>query len=95
MELVFLYHKELLSKERIRTLQELILSFERSPGPEVIKHFSCSTQQRIKFILLIEVKIPIMVGILTYISMINTIFERLKARVGILVFMSSCNFMLR
>ena len=41
------------------------------PGPEVIKLFSCSTQRRLKFILLINVKMPTMVGILTFISRIN------------------------
>ena len=50
------------------------------PGPEVIKLFSCSTQLSTKFILLINVKMPTIVGILTLISMINTISERLKAR---------------
>ena len=46
-----------------------------SPGPEVIKLFSYSTQLSTKFILLINV-----VGILTFISMINTLSEILKAR---------------
>ena len=49
-------------------------------GPEVIKLFSCSTQLSIKFILLINVKMPTIVGILTFISMINTTSEGLKAR---------------
>ena len=53
---------------------------ERKPGPEVIKLFSCSTQLRMKFILLINVKMPTIVGILTFISMINTTYESLKAR---------------
>ena len=48
-------------------------------GPEVIKCFPCSTQLSTKFILLIKVKMPTIVGILTFISMINTT-ERLKAR---------------
>ena len=48
--------------------------------PEVIKLFPCSTQQSTKFILLINVKMPTMVGILTFISMINTTSERLKSR---------------
>ena len=52
----------------------------RKSGPEVIKPFSCSTQLSTKFILLINVKMPTIVGILTFISMINTISERLKAR---------------
>ena len=52
-----------------------------------------STQLSTKFILLINVKMPTIVGILTFISMINTTCERLKARtflfVVFLVFMSS------
>ena len=60
-------------------------------GPEVIKLFSCLTQMSIKLILLINVKMPTIVGILTFISMINTTSERLEARLffSILVFMSS------
>ena len=50
------------------------------PGPKVIKLFSYSTQLSTKFILLINVKMPTIVGILTFISMINTTSERLKAR---------------
>ena len=57
------------------------------------KTFSCSTQLSTKFILLINVKMPTIVGILTFISIINTTSERLKARnfllFGILAFMSS------
>ena len=34
-------------------------------------HFSCSAQMRLKFILLINVKMPTIVGILTFISRIN------------------------
>ena len=44
------------------------------PGPEVIKLFSCSSQLRLKFILLINVKMPTIVGILTFISRINCRF---------------------
>ena len=40
-------------------------------GPEVIKCFSFSTQLSMKFILLINVKMPTIVGILTFISRIN------------------------
>ena len=43
--------------------------------PEVIKLFSSSTQLSMKFILLINVKMPTIVAILTFISMINTAFE--------------------
>ena len=47
-------------------------------GPEVIKLFHAELST--KFILLINVKMPTTVGILTFISMINTTSERLKAR---------------
>ena len=46
---------------------------------EVIKRFSFSTKMSTKFILLINVKMPAIVGILTSICMINTTSERLKA----------------
>ena len=48
--------------------------------PEVIKLFSCSTQLSKKIIMLIHVKMPIIVGILTFISMINTTLNSLKAK---------------
>ena len=50
------------------------------PGPEVIKLFLCSTQLSLEFILLINVKMPTIVGNLTFISMINTTAGRLKPR---------------
>ena len=63
------------------------------PSPEVIKLFSCSTQLNTKFILLINVKMPTIVGILTFISMIKQHLRGLKQFtslfVGIPVFMSS------
>ena len=59
---------------------ELLSDAQERPGPEVIKLFSCSTQLSTKFILLINVKMPTIVGILTFISKINTTSERLKAR---------------
>ena len=40
----------------------------------------CSTELSTKFILLINVKMPIVVGILTFVSMTNTTPESLKAR---------------
>ena len=49
------------------------------PGLEVINLFSCSTQLSTKFILLIKVKMPTIVGILTFISMINTKSQKFKA----------------
>ena len=42
-------------------------------GPKVIKLFACSTQLNMKFFLLINVKMPTIVGILTFISRKNSI----------------------
>ena len=50
------------------------------PVPEVIKLCSYSSQPSTKFILLINVKMPTIVDIMTFISMINATSERLKAR---------------
>ena len=49
----------------------------RSRGYET---FSCSNQLSTKFILLINVKMPTIVGILTFISMMKTRSKRLKVR---------------
>ena len=43
------------------------------PGPEVIKLFSCSTQLSMKIFLLINVKMPTNVGILTFMGGKNSI----------------------
>ena len=71
------------------------------PGFEVMTLSSCSTQLsmklimliNVKFIMLINVKMPTSVGILTFLSMINTISEGYKAKkslfFSILVFISS------
>ena len=47
----------------------------KQPGPEVIKLFSCSTQLSIKFFLLINVKMPTIVGILRFMSRKNSILS--------------------
>ena len=57
-----------------------LLRLHGCAGPEAIKLFPCSTQLSMKFILLINVKMPTIVGILTFMSMINTSYESLKAR---------------
>ena len=49
---------------------------EQDTSPEVIKLFKYSTQLSTKFILLLNVKMPTIVDILTFISMINTTSER-------------------
>ena len=51
----------------------IFLYFIRNPGPEVIKLFSSSTQLRMKFFLFINVKMPTIVGILTFMSGKNSI----------------------
>ena len=62
-------------------------------SPEVIKLSSSSTQLSTKFILLINIEMPTIVGILIFISMINILSDLIKQEtasfVGILVFMSS------
>ena len=57
------------------------LTLASKPGPEVIKPFSYSTQLSTKIILLINIKMPTIVGILTFISMIITTSERLIERI--------------
>ena len=60
----FIVYKALHKQAELRTLYLI-------PGAEVIKLFSCSAQLRLKLILLINVKMPTIVGILTFISRIN------------------------
>ena len=48
------------------------------PGPEVIKHFSCSRQLSMNFFLLTNVKTPTIVGILTFVSRKNSIIDLSK-----------------
>ena len=50
------------------------------PGPEIIRLVSCSTQLSMKSVMLINVKMPTIVGILKFVRMINTTSECLKAR---------------
>ena len=55
------------------------------PGLEVIKLFSCSTQLSMEFFLLINVKMPTTVGILTFMSVKNSILgvsEPVKCRIS-------------
>ena len=63
-----------------------------------MKLFSCSTLQIMKFIMLITVKMPTIVGILTFISRINTTSDSFKTRsifiFSILAFMSNYKLVL-
>ena len=68
----FLLHAK--SNFAMMTLSELYFAPKKNhPGPEVIKLFSCSTQLSTKFLLLINVKMPTIVGILTFMSGKNSI----------------------
>ena len=46
----------------------------------MLQTFSCSTQLSMNFIMFINVKMPTFVGILTFISIIKTSSENLRAR---------------
>ena len=48
---------------------------DRQKGLEVIKLLSCSTQLSMKFFLRINVKMPTIVGILTFMSGKNSILD--------------------
>ena len=74
--LVFLCAFEISNSDEL-SMKEIYLA---RPGPVVLNLSSYSTQLSIKFTMLINVKMPTNVGILTFISMINTTSERLKAR---------------
>ena len=50
------------------------------PGPEVIILFLCSSQLQLKCFLLINVKITLIVGILTFMSGTNSILSLKKAK---------------
>ena len=59
------------------------------PGPEVIKLFSCSTQLSMKIFQLINVKIPTIVGILTFMSGKNSILglsEPFKSQISLYLY---------
>ena len=81
--------ESLLTKAQIIEVDE-----ESYQAPRLFFH----AQLSIKFIMLIIVQMPTIVGILTIISMMNTIYESLKAikvyLSAFLVFSSSRNYML-
>ena len=55
------------------------------PGPTVLNFFSCSTQLSTKFVLLINVKMPTIVGILTLIGMIIQQMRDIKQETSLFV----------
>ena len=56
------------------------LEIRNLSGLKVVKQFSCSTHLSMKFILPINVKMPTIVGILSFISRINTTSDGSKTR---------------
>ena len=69
----------------------------KKPGPEVIKLFPCSTQISMIFLLLINVKMPSIVGILTFMSRENSLLglsEPEKKFLDIFILVSILYFML-
>ena len=74
-DLVMMTFRVRLKKAGKQTLQKLRFDLEelKDPGPKVIKLFSCSTQLSMKFFLLINVNMPTIVGILTFMSRKNSI----------------------
>ena len=67
-------------------------------GPKVIELFWCSTQLSMKFSLLINMKMPTIVGIFIFISseifMLSYVLQERIGIVGNLRFISRINFML-
>ena len=54
-------------------------------GPEVIKLFSCSTQLSMKFSLLINMKMPTIVGIFIFISREISLLINMKMKFSLLI----------
>ena len=61
------------SKKKVKKKNFFVIVVTVTPGPKVIKLFPCSTQLRMKFFPLINVKMPTSVGILTCMSGKNNI----------------------
>ena len=57
----------------LRLFNTVVVQKDKQYGPVVIKQFSCSTQLSTKFVLLINVKMPTIVGILTFMRGNNSI----------------------
>ena len=54
------------------------------PGPEVLKFFPCSTQLSIKIFTLIHVKMPTIIGILTFMSRQNSILGLSEPKINLI-----------
>ena len=74
------FPNKLRSMIKENAFRKLIISksletFYKASGPEVIKLFSCSTHLSMIFFLHINVKMPTIVGILTFMNMKNSIIS--------------------
>ena len=68
----FLWSTFIAERLCISASKTVFLYIDTIPGPEVIKLFPCSTQLSMKFFLLINVKMPTIVVILTFMSRKNS-----------------------
>ena len=84
---------EVVSSFNVIEVSAITQDENNSPGHEVIKLFSCSTQLSTKFIMLINFKMPT-----AFMSMLNATSESLKQEKSVFfsskVFMSILNYML-
>ena len=67
----------------------MFYQYLRTPGREVMKQFSCSTQLCMEYVLLTNIKMQLIIGIATFISSINKTFESSLFIFISLVFMNS------
>ena len=65
-------------RQRWTSKSENTIKVKQQGAEVIIKLFPCLTQQSTKFIMLINVKMPTIVCILIFISMINTTSKRLQ-----------------
>ena len=75
---LFSYSNSYNNNSMSQTIWRLNIEIE-TPDSEVIKLLSCSTQLSMEFILLIYVKMPTIVGILTFISRIKVQHQQGKS----------------
>ena len=89
MKMLYIALSHLFSIKNILSEIQAFLDLHKTTShPMKIKVISCSAQLSVK------IKMPTIVDILTFISMINTIFESLKARKFIMLLMLKCQQLL-
>ena len=93
------YKKAIQIKKKNKTIEKISwFCYSCTPGPEVIKPFSCSAQMSMKFQLLLKIKTlnnkDFICFKLSYAVFILVINVKMTTIVGILTFMSMINLML-